>query len=159
MTDDNIENLNEHRLRKAVDDLEKDEDILKFAQWVNENVTHEFTLTSDYGMNYDNTQAYEYPRKKKDHIREKIMTDDNVENLNEHRLRKAVDDLEKDEDILKFAQWVNENVTHEFTVTSDYGMNYDNTQAYEYTVKKKDHIREILMTMPDKNGYYTPPYS
>ena len=92
-------------------------------------------------------------------IRVKTMADDNIENLNEYRLLKAVDDLEKDEDILKFAQWVNENVTHEFTVTSDYGMNYDNTQAYEYTVKKKDHIREILMTMPDKNGYYTPPYS
>ena len=56
-------------------------------------------------------------------IRVKTMTDDNIENLNEQRLRKAVDDLEKDEDILKFAQWVNENVTHEFTVTSDYGMN------------------------------------
>ena len=87
------------------------------------------------------------------------MSDDNVENLNEYRLLKAVDELEKDEDILKFAQWVNENVTNEFTVTSDYGMNYDNTQPYEYTLKKKDHIREILMTMPDKNGYYTPPYS
>ena len=86
------------------------------------------------------------------------MTDDNVENFNEHRLRKAVDELESDEDILKFARWVNENVTHEFTVTSDYDMNYDNTQPYEYTLKKKDHIREILMTMPDKNGYYSPPY-
>ena len=86
-------------------------------------------------------------------IRVKTMADDNVENLNEYRLLKAVDDLEKDEDILKFAQWVNENVTHEFTVTSDYGMNY------EYPRKKKDHIREIQMTMPDKNGYYTPPYS
>ena len=86
-------------------------------------------------------------------IREKIMTDDNIENLNEHRLRKAVDDLENDEDILKFARWVNENVTHEYTITSDYGMNY------EYPKKKKDHIREILMAMPDKNGYYTPPYS
>ena len=87
------------------------------------------------------------------------MTDDNIENLNEHRLKKAMDDLETDEDILKFAQWVNDHVTHEFTITSDYGMNYDNTQPYEYTLKKKDHIREILMTMPDKNGYYTPPYS
>ena len=86
-------------------------------------------------------------------IREKIMTDDNIENLNEHRLRKAVDELENDEDILKFARWVNENVTHEYTITSDYGMNY------EYPRKKKDHIRDILMTMPDKNGYYTPPYS
>ena len=88
-----------------------------------------------------------------------MADDNNIENLNEHRLRKAVDDLEKDEDILKFAQWVNENVTHEFTLTSDYGMNYDNTQAYEYPRKKKDHIRDILMAMPDKNGYYTPPYS
>ena len=51
MADDNVENLNEYRLLKAVDDLEKDEDILKFAQWVNEKVTHEFTVTSDYGMN------------------------------------------------------------------------------------------------------------
>ena len=81
------------------------------------------------------------------------MTDDNIENLNEHRLRKAVDELEKDEDILKFAQWVNENVTHEFNITSDFGMNY------EHPKKKKDLIREILMTMPDKNGYYSPPYS
>ena len=81
------------------------------------------------------------------------MTDDNIENLNEHRLRKAVDELEKDEDILKFAQWVNENVTHEFTITSDFGMNY------EHPKKKKDHIRDILMAMPDKNGYYSPPYS
>ena len=86
------------------------------------------------------------------------MTDDNIENLNEYRLRKAVDELEKDEDILKFAQWVNENVTHDM-LTGDYGMNYDNTQAYEYPRKKKDHIRDILMAMPDKNGYYTPPYS
>ena len=86
-------------------------------------------------------------------IKVRIMSDDNVENLNEYRLLKAVDELEKDEDILKFAQWVNENVTHEFTVTSDYGMNY------EYPRKKKDHLREILMAMPDKNGYYTPPYS
>ena len=85
------------------------------------------------------------------------MTDDNIENLNEHRLRKAVDDLENDEDILKFARWVNENVTQEYTITSDYGM------IYEYQRKKKkdtkDHIRDILMAMPDKNGYYTPPYS
>tara|TARA_Y100001951_G_C11178103_1_gene204280 strand:+ start:462 stop:713 length:252 start_codon:yes stop_codon:yes gene_type:complete len=78
--------------------------------------------------------------------------DDNIENLNEHRLRKAVDELENDEDILNFARWVNENVTHEFNITSDYGMNY------EHPKKKKDLIREILMAMPDKNGYYTPPY-
>ena len=78
-------------------------------------------------------------------IRVKTMADDNIENLNEHRLRKAVDELESDEDILKFARWVNENVTHEFTITTD-------------PPKEKDHIREILMTMPDKNGYYSPPY-
>ena len=81
---------------------------------------------------------------------------DNIENLNEHRLRKAVDDLEKDEDIIKFARWVNDHVTDEFTITSDYGMSYD-LQVHV----KKDHkeiIRDILMTMPDKNGYYTPPY-
>ena len=81
------------------------------------------------------------------------MTDDNIENLNEHRLRKAVDELENDEDILKFARWVNENVTHEFTITSDYGMNYESKK------NDRDIIKEILMTMPDKNGYYTPPYS
>jgi len=74
------------------------------------------------------------------------MTNNNIENLNEHRLRKAVDDLEKDEDILKFARWVNENVTKEFTITTE-------------LPEEKDHIRDILMTMPDKNGYYTPPYS
>jgi hypothetical protein len=34
-------------------------------------------------------------------------------------------------------------------------------QMQNETKKKdqKDHIRDILMTMPDKNGYYTPPYS
>ena len=81
---------------------------------------------------------------------------DNIENLNEHRLRKAVDDLETNEDIIKFARWVNDHVTDEFTITSDYGMSYD-LQVHV----KKDHkeiIRDILMTMPDKNGYYTPPY-
>ena len=81
------------------------------------------------------------------------MTDDNIENLNEHRLRKVVDDLETDKDIIKFARWINDHVTHEYTITSDYGM------SYEYPRKKKDHIRDILMAMPDKNGYYTPPYS
>ena len=86
------------------------------------------------------------------------MADDNIENFNEHKLRKAVDELENDDDILKFAKWVNENVTHEFSLASDYGMSYDNTQSYEYPRKKKDLIREILMSMPDKNGYYTPPY-
>ena len=87
----------------------------------------------------------------------KAMADDNIENLNEHRLRNAVDDLEKDEDIIKFARWVNDHVTDEFTITSDYGMSYD---LQVHTKKEtKDHIREILMTMPDKNGYYTPPYT
>ena len=85
------------------------------------------------------------------------MADDNVENLNEHRLRKAVDDLEKDEDIIKFARWVNDHVTDEYTITSDYGMSYD---LQVHTKKDtKDHIRDILMAMPDKNGYYSPPYS
>ena len=85
------------------------------------------------------------------------MADDNVENLNEHRLRKAVDDLEKDEDIIKFARWLNDHVTDEYTITSDYGMSYD---LQVHTKKDtKDHIRDILMAMPDKNGYYTPPYS
>ncbi len=85
------------------------------------------------------------------------MTDDNIENLNEHRLRKAVDNLETDKDIIKFARWINDHVTDEFTLTSDYGMSYN----LEVHAKKetKDHIRDILMTMPDKNGYYTPPYS
>ena len=85
------------------------------------------------------------------------MTDDNIENFNEYRLRKAVDDLEKDEDIIKFARWVNDHVTDEFSLTSDYGMSYN----LEVHTKKetKDHIRDILMAMPDKNGYYTPPYS
>ena len=84
------------------------------------------------------------------------MTKDNIENLDEHRLRKAVDELETNEEILKFARWVNDHVTDEFTVTSDYGMSYD-LQVHV----KKDHkelIRDILMTMPDKNGYYSPPY-
>ena len=84
------------------------------------------------------------------------MTDNKIENLNEHRLRKVVDDLETDKDIIKFARWVNNYVTDEFTLTSDYGMSY-NLQVH--TKKEtKDHIRDILMAMPDKNGYYTPPY-
>ena len=84
------------------------------------------------------------------------MTEDNIENLNEHRLRKVVNDLETDKDIIKFARWVNDHVTDEFTLTSDYGMSYN----LEVHIKKetKDIIRDILMTMPDKNGYYTPPY-
>ena len=87
----------------------------------------------------------------------KIMADDNIENLSEHRLRKAEGDLEKDEDIIKFARWVNDHVTDEYTITSNYGMSYD---LQVHTKKDtKDHIRDILMAMPDKNGYYTPPYS
>ena len=84
------------------------------------------------------------------------MTDDKIENFNEHRLRKVVDDLETDKDIIKFARWVNDHVTDDFMVTSDYGMSYN----LEVHTKKetKDHIRDILMAMPDKNGYYTPPY-
>ena len=84
------------------------------------------------------------------------MTDNKIENLNEHRLRKEVDNLETDKDIIKFARWVNDHVTDEFSLTSDYGMSYN----LEVHTKKetKDHIRDILMAMPDKNGYYTPPY-
>ena len=84
------------------------------------------------------------------------MTDNKIENLNEHRLRKVVDDLETDKDIIKFARWVNDHVTDDFMLTSDYGMSYN----LEVHTKKetKDHIRDILMAMPDKNGYYTPPY-
>ena len=84
------------------------------------------------------------------------MTDNKIENLNEHRLRKVVDDLETDKDIIKFARWGNDHVTDDFMVTSDYGMSYN----LEVHTKKetKDHIRDILMAMPDKNGYYTPPY-
>ena len=84
------------------------------------------------------------------------MTEDNIENLNEHRLRKVVDDLETDKDIIKFARWVNDHVTDEFSLASDYGMSYN----LEVHTKKnhKDIIREILKTVPDKNGYYSPPY-
>ena len=84
------------------------------------------------------------------------MTDNKIENLNEHRLRKVVDDLETDKDIIKFARWVNDHVTDEFSLTSDYGMSYN----LEVHTKKnhKDIIREILKTVPDKNGYYSPPY-
>ena len=84
------------------------------------------------------------------------MPDDKIENFNEHRLRKVVNDLETDKDIIKFARWVNDHVTDEFSLTSDYGMSYN----LEVHTKKetKDHIRDILMTMPDKNGYYSPPY-
>ena len=85
------------------------------------------------------------------------MTKDNIVNLNEHKLGKAVDELQTNKDIIKFARWVNDHVTDEFTITSDYGMSYD---LQVHTKKEtKDHIRDILMAMPDKNGYYTPPYS
>ena len=84
------------------------------------------------------------------------MPDDKIENFNEHRLRKVVNDLETDKDIIKFARWVNDHVTDEFTLTSDYGMSYN----LEVHTKKnhKDIIRDILKTVVDKNGYYTPPY-
>ena len=41
----NIENFNEHRFQKDVNELAQDEDILKFAQWVNKYVTEEFTIS------------------------------------------------------------------------------------------------------------------
>jgi hypothetical protein len=45
MTEDNkVENFNEHRLRQVINKLEKDEDILKFARWINRYVTEEFTI-------------------------------------------------------------------------------------------------------------------
>ena len=53
-----------------------------------------------------------------------------------------------------------DDVTDEFTIITDYsmpgGLNYD----LQVRTKKEItvHIRDILMTMPDKNGYYTPPY-
>ena len=94
------------------------------------------------------------------------MTKDNIVNLNEHKLGKAVDELLTNKYIFKFARWLNDHVTDEFTIisdyhsegtiTSDYGMSYD-LQVHV----KKDHkelIIDILMTMPDKNGYYSPPY-
>ena len=40
----NIENFNEHRLQKTVTELAQDEDILKFARWINKYVTEEFTI-------------------------------------------------------------------------------------------------------------------
>lgn len=63
------------------------------------------------------------------------MTDDKIENLN---------------------RWIREHVTTEdvFDISSDFGMNYKTPKK-----EHKDIIREILMTMPDKNGYYTPPYN
>ena len=49
-----------------------------------------------------------------------------------------------------------DNIENLNEITSDYGMSYD----LQVKTKKehKDIIREILMTMPDKNGYYSPPY-
>ena len=47
MTKDNIVNLNEHKLGKAVDELQTNKDIIKFARWVNDHVTDEFTIISD----------------------------------------------------------------------------------------------------------------
>jgi hypothetical protein len=44
MANDNIENFNEHRLLKEIDKLSKDEDIIKFAHWVNKYVTKEFCV-------------------------------------------------------------------------------------------------------------------
>jgi hypothetical protein len=42
MPNDNIESFDEHRLIKEIDKLSKDEDIIKFAHWVNKYVTKEF---------------------------------------------------------------------------------------------------------------------
>ena len=44
MTEDNIKIFNEHRLIKEIDHLSEDGDIMKFADWVNENVTEDFLL-------------------------------------------------------------------------------------------------------------------
>ena len=42
MTEDNIKIFNEHRLIREIKNLSKDGDIIKFADWVNENVTEDF---------------------------------------------------------------------------------------------------------------------
>jgi|TARA_R110000751_G_C13591783_1_gene461119 hypothetical protein len=39
---DNIKIFNEHRLIKEIDHLSKNYDIIKFANWVNKNVTEDF---------------------------------------------------------------------------------------------------------------------
>ena len=68
------------------------------------------------------------------------------------KLLRAVDDissralLSQNKDILNFARWVSENVVEEVHFPG-------------HEEPKRDLIREILMTMPDKNGYYSPPYS
>ena len=41
---DNIKIFNEHRLIKEIDHLSKNYDIIKFANWVNKNVTEDFLL-------------------------------------------------------------------------------------------------------------------
>ena len=56
-------------------------------------------------------------RRWKSNTKRKIMSEDSkVENFNEHRLRRAINELSQDEDILKFAQWINKYVTEEFTI-------------------------------------------
>ena len=42
MTEDNIKIFYEHRLIREIKNLSKDGDIIKFADWVNENVTEDF---------------------------------------------------------------------------------------------------------------------
>ncbi len=44
MTEDNIKVFNEYRLLKEIEQLSKNEDIIRFAHWVNENVTEDFLL-------------------------------------------------------------------------------------------------------------------
>jgi len=39
---DNIKIFNQHRLIKEIDHLSKNYDIIKFANWVNKNVTEDF---------------------------------------------------------------------------------------------------------------------
>jgi hypothetical protein len=53
MPDDKIENFNEHRLRKAVNELATNEDILEFARWVNKNVTEKFTVETEASKKKD----------------------------------------------------------------------------------------------------------
>ena len=85
MTDDKIENFNEHRLRKAVDDLEKDEDIIKFARWVNNHVTDEYTITSDYGMSYD---LQVHTKKETKEEAEEILLMDGIKKIEKEREKK-----------------------------------------------------------------------
>ena len=44
MTNENIENFNEHRLIKEIDKLSKDKDIIEFARCVNKYVTEDFCV-------------------------------------------------------------------------------------------------------------------